>query len=134
MTLSPERFHHVFANTLGAGESDRLHHRYVVPAPCRLLADLGCAGGPRSPRAVADAGNAARGPLLLISGQEDRLVPGEATRAVYEQYGDTTAVTGPKQFADRAHSLVIDSGWRFVADYALGWLDEHGIRAHLPQD
>ncbi|MGW8697975.1 alpha/beta hydrolase [Streptomyces lavenduligriseus] len=133
VTLSPEQFHHLFASTLGAEESDRLHDRYAVPAPRRLLADLGCAGAPRSPRAVADVGNAGRGPLLLISGQEDRLVPDEATRAVYKQYGDTTAVTDLKQFADRGHCLVIDSGWRFVADYVLGWLDEHGIRAHPPQ-
>ncbi|MGV9273373.1 alpha/beta hydrolase [Streptomyces griseosporeus] len=131
--LSPEQFHRAIANTLEAEESGRLYDRYVVPAPRRLLADLGCADAPRSPRAAADVGNAGRGPLLLISGQEDRLVPDEATRAVYKQYGDTMAVTDLKQFADRAHSLVIDSGWRFVADYVLGWLDEHGIRAHQPE-
>ncbi|MFF8381279.1 alpha/beta hydrolase [Streptomyces sp. NPDC015661] len=129
VSLSPEQFHHLFANTVGAEESDRLYERYVVPAPRRLLADLGCAGATRSPRAVADVGNAGRGPLLLISGQEDRLVPDAATRAVYKQYGDTTAVTDLKQFADRAHSLVIDNGWRAVADYVLAWLDEHGIHA-----
>lgn len=78
---------------------------------------------------MADVGNARRGPLLLISGQEDRLVPDAATRAVYRQYGDTAAVTDLKQFADRAHSLVIDSGWRLVADYVLDWLEERGIRA-----
>lgn len=131
VSLSPEQFHHVFANTVGAEESERLFERYVVPAPRRLLTDLGCAGAVRSPRAVADIGNAGRGPLLLISGQGDRLVPDSVTRAVYKQYGDSTAVTDLKQFADRAHSLVIDSGWRFVADYVLGWLDERGIRAHL---
>ncbi|GAA2217312.1 alpha/beta hydrolase [Streptomyces nogalater] len=133
VTLSPEQFHHVFAGTLEAEESDRLYDRYVVPAPRRLLADLGCAGAPRSPRTVADVGNPARGPLLLISGQEDRLVPDEATRAVFKQYGDTPAVTDLKQFADRAHSLVVDSGWPVVADYVLGWLEEHGIRAHPPR-
>ncbi|MFG2356898.1 alpha/beta hydrolase [Streptomyces sp. NPDC048521] len=133
VSLSQEQFHHVFANMVDAEESERLYDRYVVPAPRRLLADLGCAGGTRSPRALADVTNAERGPLLLISGQEDRLVPDEATRAVYKQYGDTTAVTDLKQFADRAHSLVIDSGWRSVADYVLGWLDERGIRAHPPE-
>lgn len=56
------------------------------------------------------------------------MVPDSVTRAAYKQYGDSTAVTDLKQFADRAHSLVIDSGWRFVADYVLGWLDEHGLR------
>ncbi|MFE2264968.1 alpha/beta hydrolase [Streptomyces griseosporeus] len=127
--LSPEQFRRALANTLTAEESDRLYDRYVVPAPRRLLADLGCGDAPRSPRATADVGKAGRGPLLLISGQEDRLVPDEVTRSVYKQYGDTAAVTDLKQFADRAHSLVIDSGWRSVADYVLGWLDGYGIRA-----
>jgi alpha-beta hydrolase superfamily lysophospholipase len=127
--LSADTFHQVFANTAGAEESGRLFERYVVPAPRRLLADLGCDGTPGSPRAVADVANARRGPLLLVSGQEDLLVPDEVTRAVYKQYGDSTAVTDLKQFADRAHSLTVDSGWRFVADYVLGWLDDRGIRA-----
>ncbi|WP_320774709.1 alpha/beta hydrolase [Streptomyces sp. CRN 30] len=127
--LSPRTFHQVFANTVSRAESDRLFERYGMPAPRRLLADLGCASTPRSPRAGADTGNAGRGPLLLISGQEDRLVPDSVTRTVYKQYGDSTAVTDLKQFADRAHSLVIDGGWRFVADYVLGWLEDRGVRA-----
>ncbi len=131
VSLSPEQFQHAFANTVAAEESDRLFERYVVPTPRRLVADLGHAGTVRSPRAVVDVGNTDRGPLLLISGQEDLLVPDSVTRAVYKQYGDSTAVTDLKQFADRAHSLIIDSGWRFVADYVLGWLDERGLGAHL---
>ncbi|SEG92096.1 Lysophospholipase, alpha-beta hydrolase superfamily [Actinacidiphila yanglinensis] len=129
VSLSAREFHRVFANTAGEQESDALFERYVVPAPRRLLADLGCADTARSPRAAADVANARRGPLLLISGQEDLLVPDVVTRAAYKQYGDSTALTDLKQFADRAHSLTIDSGWRFVADYVLGWLDERGIRA-----
>ncbi|MFD6530941.1 alpha/beta hydrolase [Streptomyces sp. NPDC060184] len=131
--LSPEHFHRFFANTVTAEESDRLFERYAVPAPRRLLTDIGCLGTVRDPRATADTDNARRGPLLLISGQEDRLVPDAVTRAVYKQYGDSTAVTDLKQFADRAHSLTVDNGWRFVADYVLAWLDEHGIRA-LPDE
>lgn len=133
VSLSPEQFHHVFANTVEAAESDRLFERYVMPAPRRLLSDLGCAGMVRSARAVSDTGNSSRGPLLLISGQEDRLVPDSVTREAYKQYGDSTAVTDLKQFADRGHSLVVDSGWRFVADYVLGWLHERGIRAQADE-
>lgn len=128
VSLSPEIFHQVVANTMTREESDRLFERYAMPAPSRLLTDLGCACAARSPFAVADTGNATRGPLLLVSGQEDRLVPDSVTRSVYKQYGDSTAVTDLKQFADRAHSLVIDGGWRFVADYVLGWLEERGVR------
>ncbi|MFF7051755.1 alpha/beta hydrolase [Streptomyces griseorubiginosus] len=129
VTLSPRQFHRVFANTATVEESDRLFERYVVPAPRRLLDDLGHASAARKRHAVVDVANADRGPLLLISGQEDLLVPDSVTRAAYKQYGDTTAVTDLKQFADRAHSLVIDNGWRFVADYVLGWLDENGLRS-----
>ncbi|MET7304823.1 alpha/beta fold hydrolase [Embleya sp. NPDC005575] len=127
--LSPGRFHHVVANTSTTEESDRLFERYVVPAPSRLLADLGCASGARGPRTAVDVANPGRGPLLLISGQEDRLVPDSITRAVYKEYGDSTAVTHLKQFADRAHSLIVDGGWRPVADHVLDWLDQQGIRA-----
>ncbi|MYT71763.1 MULTISPECIES: alpha/beta hydrolase [unclassified Streptomyces] len=130
VSLSPERFRKVFANTLDAEEAARLFDRYVVPAPRRLLADLDRAGTVRGPYAVADTGNIGRGPLLLISGQEDLIVPDSVTRAAYKAYGDSTAVTDLKQFADRAHSLVVDNGWRFVADHVLGWLDDQGIRAH----
>ncbi|MET7511864.1 alpha/beta hydrolase [Streptomyces sp. NPDC005480] len=130
-SLSPQQFRKVFANTLDAEEAERLFERYVVPAPRRLLAELGRSGAVRSPYAVADTGNTGRGPLLLISGQEDLIVPDSVTRAAYKAYGDSTAATDLKQFADRAHSLVVDNGWRFVADYVLGWLDDQGIRAHL---
>lgn len=130
VSLSPEQFHRFFANRVSAQESARLFERYGVPTPRRLLTDLGY-GSARGPRAVADVDNADRGPLLLISGQEDLLVPDAATRAAYKQYGDSRAVTELKQFADRAHSLVIDNGWSFVADHVLCWLDEHGLRARL---
>ncbi len=127
VALSPEQFHQVLANTVTAQESDRLFERYAVPAPRRLLTDLGCDGAAHSPLVAVDTARVSRGPLLLISGQEDLLVPDSVTRAVYKQYGDSTAVTDLKQFADRAHSLVVDGGWRYVADYVLGWLEEHGV-------
>jgi hypothetical protein len=34
-----------------------------------------------------------------------------------------TAVTEPKQFEGRGHSLTIDNGWREVADATLEWLE-----------
>ena len=129
VSLPREQFSHVFANAVSREESDRLFERYVVPAPRRLFTDLGHGGTPRHPRAFADVDNAARGPLLLVSGQEDRMVPDSATRAVYKLYGDSAAMSDLKQFADRGHSMVVDSGWRAVADYVLAWLDAHGIHA-----
>ncbi|MGE7386999.1 alpha/beta hydrolase [Streptomyces sp. NPDC004126] len=125
VSLTADRFRRVLANTVGSADSDRLFTRHAMPSPRRLLADLAAP----APGALPDTGNAARGPLLLVSGQEDRLVPDSVTRAAYKRYGDCTAVTDLKQFPDRGHSLVLDGGWRFVADYVLAWLDGHGIGA-----
>ncbi|MQY10037.1 hypothetical protein SRB5_01410 [Streptomyces sp. RB5] len=127
--LSAEQFRYGIANTVGVEESFRLYERYAVPAPRRLLVDLGCGTDTRHARARADTGNTGRGPLLVVSGQEDRLVPDSVTRAVYRLYGDSTAVSELKQFADRGHSLVVDSGWRTVADHVLAWLAVQGVGA-----
>ncbi|MEU6971577.1 alpha/beta hydrolase [Kitasatospora aureofaciens] len=128
--LPRTRFRHVVANAVGEEEAAKLFDRYVVPAPLRLLSDLGLdrtAAGPAD--IVVDTAISARGPLLLVSGQEDRMVPDAVTRSVYKLYGDSSAVTDLKQFADRGHSLVFDSGWRSVADHVLAWLAANGVEA-----
>ncbi|MEV4110030.1 alpha/beta fold hydrolase [Nonomuraea sp. NPDC049695] len=129
VSMDAGRFRRLFANAVTEQESAELFERHVVPGPRRLLAELGHGGAVRHPRAVVDHGNTGRGPLLLISGQEDRLVPDHVTRAVYKSYGDSTATSSLKQFPDRAHSLVVDSGWRAVADHVLVWLAEREVRA-----
>jgi alpha-beta hydrolase superfamily lysophospholipase len=128
--LPRTRFRHVVANAVGDEEAAKLFDRYAVPAPLGLLADLGLdriAAGPVD--TAVDTANSARGPLLLVSGQEDRMVPDAVTRSVYKLYGDSSAVTDLKQFADRGHSLVFDSGWRSVADHVLAWLAANGVEA-----
>lgn len=114
-------FRDTVANTVGAEEAEKLFKLYAVPVPRILLADFR-----QSPIRV-DTDNDSRGPLLLISGQEDRVVPDAVTRAAYKLYGDCTAVTNLKQFPDRGHSLIVDSGWHQVADYALTWLAANGV-------
>ncbi|MFC9625325.1 alpha/beta hydrolase [Streptomyces sp. NPDC056930] len=129
VSLSAEQFRECFANTVPEEESSCLFRHYVIPSSRRLLSDLGLADGGCHPRRTVDTGNRRRGPLLLISGQEDRMVPDSVTRAVYKLYGDSTATSDLKQFPDRAHSLTIDSGWRTIADHVLLWLalqDIHG--------
>lgn len=137
--LPPSYFRQAFANTVGEEEAAHLFERHVVPAPRRLMADLGFgavpdaaqnaheAHGAHIQRITVDTVTAARGPLLLISGQEDRMIPDAVTRAAYKAYGDSAAVTDLKQFADRGHTLVVDSGWRTVADHVLAWLAANGI-------
>jgi hypothetical protein len=71
--------------------------------------------------------NAARGPLLLISGGADHTVPPVLVRSTLRVYRKSPAVTEIKEFAGRGHSLTIDSGWRELAEYCLTWLHSHGL-------
>lgn len=58
---------------------------------------------------------------------EDRTVPDVVTRAAYKLYGDSTAVTDLRQFADRGHSLTVDAGWPTIAEFILGWLASQNV-------
>jgi alpha-beta hydrolase superfamily lysophospholipase len=133
LTLPPEYFRQAFANAVGEDEAARLFEQHVVPTPIRLLADLGfgsdSGSGEGARQIVVDTATSARGPLLFVSGQEDQVIPDAITRAAYKAYGDSAAVTDLKQFADRGHTLVVDSGWRAVADHVLAWLAANGIEA-----
>ncbi len=44
-----------------------------------------------------------------------------------KRYARSAAVTELKEFAGRGHSLVIDSGWRELAEYSLDWLKARGL-------
>jgi non-heme chloroperoxidase len=49
-------------------------------------------------------------------------VPEVVARAAYKLYSGSGAVTGYHAFPDRGNSLVLDHGWREVADFTLSWL------------
>ncbi|WP_121715575.1 alpha/beta hydrolase [Streptomyces sp. E5N91] len=130
VSLSAEEFRARFATTLSEDEASCLFRHYAIPSARHLLSDLALEGEDCHPRRRVRTENRERGPLLLISGQEDRMVPDSVTRTVYRLYGDSTATSDLKQFPDRAHSLTVDSGWRTVADHVLLWLalqDIHGV-------
>ncbi|MGW5465348.1 alpha/beta hydrolase [Streptomyces sp. NPDC003996] len=127
VSLTAAQFRYAFGNAIPQSESDALFEAYAVPAPGRPLFEAAFANFSRRSPAAIDTGNTGRGPLLLMSGQRDHTVPDVVTRAAYKLYGDSTATTDLKQLPDRGHSLVVDQGWRAVADCALGWLARQGI-------
>jgi non-heme chloroperoxidase len=66
-----------------------------------------------------DTKNPVRGPLLIISGEKDNTVPWAIANASYKRQKRNQAVTEIIEMPNRGHGLVIDSGWREVADTAL---------------
>jgi pimeloyl-ACP methyl ester carboxylesterase len=127
VSLTPEQFRFAFGNALTDEESDELFGRWTIPAPGRPLFEAAAANfNPHSPAKV-NTGNAGRGPLLLIMGGKDHTVPEAVTKATLKQYRHSEATTDIMEFADRAHSLTIDHGWRDVAQASLDWLKQHDL-------
>ncbi|MBV9920633.1 MAG: alpha/beta hydrolase, partial [Pseudonocardia sp.] len=95
---------------------------WTIPSPAKPLFEAATANFVAHSPAAVDTRNARRGPLLLISGGKDHTVPDAVTRSTFKQYRHSTAVTELRQFPDRGHSLIVDSGWREIADSCLDWL------------
>jgi alpha-beta hydrolase superfamily lysophospholipase len=126
VSLTAEQFRYSFGNALGQEESDALYERWAIPAPAKPLFEAATANFTlHSPDAV-NTKNEDRGPLLLTMGKQDHTVPEVITKSALKQYRHSVAVTDVEEF-DRGHSLVIDSGWREVADACLTWLDKQGL-------
>ncbi|MEU3461261.1 alpha/beta hydrolase [Streptomyces sp. NPDC006733] len=127
VSLTRQAFRYGFGNALPQEESDQLYDTWTIPAPARPVFQAATANfAPRS-AAKVDTGNAARGPLLIVSGTQDHTVPDVTTRATFKQYRRSPAVTELRQFENRGHSLTVDSGWQEIAQDVLQWLRGRGL-------
>jgi pimeloyl-ACP methyl ester carboxylesterase len=122
VALTQKQFRYGFGNALTEGESAQLFDRYAIPGPGKPLFEASAANFSQSSPAAVDTRKADRGPLLIIGGGQDHTVPEVVARAAYKLYSGSGAVTDYHVFPDRGHSLVLDHGWREVADYTLSWL------------
>jgi len=127
VSLTAEQFRFAFANAVSAEESDQLYERWTIPAPGKPLFEAAAANFNPHSAAKVDTENANRGPLLLIASGKDHTVPEAITRSTLKQYRHSSAVTEIKTFADRGHSLTIDSGWPEIAETCLTWLKGQGL-------
>ena len=66
--------------------------------------------------------NPERGPLLIISGEKDHTVPWAIANASYKRQMRNPGVTEIKEMPNRGHALVIDNGWKEVAETALAFV------------
>lgn len=127
VSLTAEQFRFAFANAVSEEESQQLFDQWTIPAPGKPLFEAAAANfNPHSPAKV-DTANEARGPLLLITGGRDHTVPEAVTRGTLKQYRHSSAITELHEFADRGHSLTIDSGWAEIADFSLSWLAKNSF-------
>ncbi|HEX8944211.1 MAG TPA: alpha/beta fold hydrolase [Gemmatimonadaceae bacterium] len=119
--LTPEQFHYAFTNTLSDEEAAAVYDRYEVPGPDRVLFQAGLANfNPNAPTRV-NFHNDSRAPLLLIAGGKDHISPASLTKANFELFKDSKAITEYKEFPERSHFTIGEKGWEAVADYAIDW-------------
>lgn len=127
LTLTHEQFRYGFGNAITELECEALFDRWTIPSPGKPLFQTATANLHPHAATEVDTGNSARGPLLLIMGGQDHTVPETVVKSTLKQYRHSTAVTDLREFADRGHSLTVDSGWPEVADAILTWLKEQGL-------
>ena len=127
VSLTEGQFRFGFTNAVSEQEAHELYAKYAMPGPGRPLFQVATAMfNPNSANKV-NAANPTRGPLLLISGEQDHIVPPVLVKSTLRVYSQSPAVTEIKSFAGRGHSLTIDSGWREIAEYCLAWLKGKGL-------
>ena len=126
VALTAEEFRFSFGNAVSEEESNQLYERWAIPSPGKPLFEAATANFTlHSPDAV-NTRNSGRGPLLLTMGKQDHTVPEVITKSTLKQYRHSIATTDLEEF-DRGHSLVIDSGWREVAEACLAWLAKYDL-------
>jgi pimeloyl-ACP methyl ester carboxylesterase len=120
--LTYEQFRYGWANVLSEDEAKQLYETYSVPASGVPLFQAAAANLNPWTEAKVDTKNPDRGPLLIISGEKDHTVPWAIANASYKQQQHNKGVTEIVEMPNRGHALVIDNGWREVADKALAFV------------
>jgi pimeloyl-ACP methyl ester carboxylesterase len=123
--LTFKQFRYGFANAVSEKEARELYTTYAVPGSGVPLFQAATANLNPWTEAKVNTRNAKRGPLLIISGEKDHTVPWAIANASYKRQKRNSAVTEIKEIANRGHSLIIDSGWKEVADTALTFIKQH---------
>lgn len=125
VSLNSKQFRYAFGNAISEAESDELFAKWTIPGPGKPLFEASSANFKKNSPAAVDTRTDARGPLLIIGAGKDHTVPEVVAKAAHRLYAKSNATTDYLAFPDRGHSLVLDRGWRDVAEATLTWLEGH---------
>ena len=118
--MSFEHFQYAFTNGLPLEEQKAAFERYVVPESRRV---------PREALTARVDFERARGPLLLVAGRADHIIPAGLNRSNYAKYQANPGQTDFQEFAGRTHFILGQTGWQEVADYVLNWVGTNAVAA-----
>src|SRR5712672_4076242 len=120
--LTYDQFRFAFANAVSEDEAKELYATFAVPASGTPLFQAATANLNPWTEAKVDSKNPDRGPLLIISGEKDNTVPWAIANASFKRQQRNAGVTEIVEMPNRGHALVVDSGWREVAETALAFV------------
>ncbi len=122
VTLTFAQFRYGWANALSEEEAKQLYETFHVAGPGAPLFQAATANVNPWTEAKVDFLNPERGPLLIVDGEKDHTVPWAIANASFKRQRRNSGVTEIMRIPNRGHALTIDSGWRGVADKALGFV------------
>jgi pimeloyl-ACP methyl ester carboxylesterase len=125
VSLTFEQFKFGWANALSEKEANELYETYHVPGAGRPLFSAAFANVNPWTEDRVDTLNPERGPLLMVSGEEDNTVPWAVVSAAWERQLRNPGETEMKRIPGAGHSLVIDHGWKGVAECSLAFVKVH---------
>ena len=123
--LSFDQFRYAFANAVTDAEAHELYETFAVPGPGAPLFEAAASNFNPWTEVKVDTHNPGRGPLLIISGENDHTVPRAVAEAAFALQRHNVNVTRFHEMPGRGHALTIDHGWREVAEVALAFLRDH---------
>ena len=125
VTLTWEQFAYGWTNALSDEEGRALYEDFHVPASSVPIFQAATANFNPFAETKVVTDNHDRGPLLLIAGADDNTVPLAVVENEYRIQQKNVGNTELAIIPNRGHSLIIDSGWREVADTALAYVRRH---------
>jgi len=119
--ITPEGFHHNFANTLGVTESNALYTRYAVHESRQVLRGILGAEGHIDTTLPHP-------PLLLIGAEHDAIIPAALVRRNAHAYTDEGSHHEYLEMRGRDHLLCNTPGWEEIADTIAAWVDAYVVK------
>lgn len=123
--MTYEQFRYAFANAVSKAEARQLYDTFAVPASGPPIFQAATANlNPRT-QVKVDTKNGARGPMLIVGGEKDHVIPPSVAHAAYKRQKHNLWKTEFVVIPERGHTLTIDDGWHHVANAALAFTTDH---------
>jgi pimeloyl-ACP methyl ester carboxylesterase len=116
--MDEEMFKTSFANGLEESKFSSEYAKHIIPSSRKLPR------GALTEESKIDYSKK-RGPLLLISGEDDRIIPPSVSRANYNEYEKEAGLTEYKEFAGKSHYIIAEKGWQDVVTFSQNWIEKN---------